>query len=49
MLNLCVLESQIIESDLRTHNLGLYPTHEIFQTHFTFDWFETKTHLKQHY
>ncbi len=27
--NVCVLKSQIIEKYLRTHNLGLYPTHEI--------------------
>lgn len=44
MSNLYVLEFQIIKSDLKTHNLGLYPTHEIFQTQFL-NWFETKTHL----
>jgi len=37
MSNLCVLESQIIKSDLTTHNLGLYLTHEIFQIQFTFE------------
>jgi hypothetical protein len=30
----CVLKFQTIKSDLRTHNLGLYPKHQITQMMF---------------
>jgi hypothetical protein len=32
-----VLKSQIIKSDLRTHNLRLYPKHQITQMAFTLE------------
>jgi hypothetical protein len=34
-INLCVLESQNHQKWFETHNLKLYPKHEILQTMFT--------------
>jgi hypothetical protein len=35
--NMCVLESQITKSDLRSHNLRLHPIHLILNIAFTLE------------